>query len=173
MSIFSRIFGIQAKSDNTAKSYSPEIMRIGEFEKKLHELLEHLNEQLLEHGFQLEERPAKEVFEKIVNTEENRYIANLVKLVCTFIQNFKTNGYTFDHFDSFRYKTNNVRTRLFLDICEQCYHEYSKRLKEKNAIDFEDMINGWSSERHTSLLDNGRVVTDEDNVNGFTSFAEA
>lgn len=33
--------------------------------------------------------------------------------------------------------------------------------------------NGWSSERHTSLLDNGRVVTDEDNVNGFTSFAEA
>ena len=40
MSIFSRIFGIQAKSDNTAKSDSPEIMRIGEFEKKLHELLD-------------------------------------------------------------------------------------------------------------------------------------
>ncbi len=105
------------------------------------DLLEHLNEELLKHGFKLEERSAKEVFEKIVNTEENRYIANLVKLVCTFIQNFKTNGYTFDHFDSFRYKTNNVRTRLFLDICEQCYHEYSKRLKEKIAIDFEDMIN--------------------------------
>lgn len=105
------------------------------------DLLEHLNEELLKHGFKLEERSAKEVFEKIVNTEENRYIANLVKLVCTFIQNFKTNGYTFDHFDSFRYKTNNVRTRLFLDIREQCYHEYSKRLKEKNAIDFEDMIN--------------------------------
>lgn len=105
------------------------------------DLLEHLNEQLLEHGFKLEERSAKEVFEKIVNTEENRYIANLVKLICTFIQNFKTNGYSFDKFDSFRYKSDNVRTKLFLDICEQCYHEYSKRLKEKNAIDFEDMIN--------------------------------
>ena len=35
----------------------------------------------------------------------------------------------------------NVRTRLFLTIAEQCYHEYAKRLKEKNAIDFEDMIN--------------------------------
>jgi DNA helicase-4 len=101
----------------------------------------HLNEQLIEHGFKLQERPAKEVFEKIVNTEENRYIANLVKLICTFIQNFKTNGYSFEKFDSFRYKSNNVRTKLFLDICEQCYHEYSKRLKEKNAIDFEDMIN--------------------------------
>ena len=105
------------------------------------DLLEHLNEQLIEHGFKLEERPAKEVFEKIVNTEENRYIANLVKLVCTFIQNFKTNGFSFEKFDSFKYKTNNVRTKLFLDICEQCYHEYTKRLKEKNAIDFEDMIN--------------------------------
>ncbi|MBP5714320.1 MAG: UvrD-helicase domain-containing protein [Prevotella sp.] len=105
------------------------------------DLLVHLNEQLIEHGFKLQERPAKEVFEKIVNTEENRYIANLVKLICTFIQNFKTNGYSFEKFDSFRYKSNNVRTKLFLDICEQCYHEYSKRLKEKNAIDFEDMIN--------------------------------
>lgn len=62
--------------------------------------MEHLNEELLKHGFKQEERSAKEVFEKIVNTEENRYIANLVKLVCTFIQNFKTNGYTFDHFDT-------------------------------------------------------------------------
>lgn len=105
------------------------------------DLLEHLNEQLIEHGFKLEERPAKEVFEKIVSTEENRYIANLVKLICTFIQNFKTNGYPIDNFYTFKYKTNNVRTRLFLDICEQCYHEYTKRLKEKNAIDFEDMIN--------------------------------
>ena len=105
------------------------------------DLLEHLNEQLLEHGFKLEERSAKEVFEKIVNTEENRYIANLVKLICTFIQNFKTNGYSFEHFNIFRYKSDNVRTKLFLDICEQCYHEYTKRLKEKNAIDFEDMIN--------------------------------
>lgn len=105
------------------------------------DLLEHLNEQLIEHGFKLEERSAKEVFEKIVSTEENKYIANLVKLICTFIQNYKTNGYPIDKFYTFKYKTNNVRTRLFLDIYEQCYHEYSKRLKEKNAIDFEDMIN--------------------------------
>ena len=107
-------------------------------------LLEHLNEELHNHGFKLVERPATEVFEKIVNTEENKYIANLVKLICTFIQNFKTNGLTFDDFYRFKHKTNNVRTRLFFDICEQCYHEYSKRLKERNAIDFEDMINDSS-----------------------------
>ena len=121
------------------------------------DLLEHLNEQLIEHGFKLEERPAKEVFEKIVNTEENRYIANLVKLVCTFIQNFKTNGFSFEKFDSFKYKTNNVRTKLFLDICEQCYHEYTKRLKEKNAIDFEDMINDSAKIIHEQEI-NGKKL---------------
>jgi DNA helicase-4 len=130
------------------------------------DLLEHLNEQLLKHGFKLKERPAKEVFEKIVNTEENRYIANLVKLICTFIQNFKTNGYSFEKFNSFRYKAENVRTKLFLDICEQCYHEYTKRLKEKNAIDFEDMINDSAKIIHEQeisgkKLDFKYIIVDE------------
>lgn len=116
------------------------------------DLLEHLREELIEHGFVLEEKPVKEVFDKIVNTEENRYIANLVKLICTFIQNFKTNGYTDEYFDRFRFGNNNVRTKLFLDICEQCYHEYTKRLKEKNAIDFEDMINDSAKIIRNQLL---------------------
>lgn len=105
------------------------------------DLLVHLKEELENHGFKLIERSSREVFEKIVNTEENRYISNLVKLICTFIHNFKANGFSQSQFQEFRYKTNNVRTRLFLDICEQCFLEYSKRLKEKDAVDFEDMIN--------------------------------
>ena len=57
-------------------------------------LLVHLEEELRAHGFNLEPRSSKEVFDKIVSTEENKYILKLVKLVCTFIQNFKTNGFT-------------------------------------------------------------------------------
>ena len=108
------------------------------------DLLEHLQEALVKHGFELRPRSSKEVFDKIVNTEENRYIIRLVKLVCTFIQNFKTNGYRPEDFNNFRNKTKNVRSRLFLTVCEQCYYEYAKCLKEKNAVDFEDMINGNS-----------------------------
>lgn len=104
-------------------------------------MLEHLKEQLIEHGFVLNQRSSQEVFEKIVNTEENKYILKLVKLICTFIQNFKTNGYTVDKFYEWETQTTNERTRLFLDVCQQCYHEYAKRLKEKRAVDFEDMIN--------------------------------
>ena len=105
------------------------------------DLLDHLREGLENNGFILHPRSAREVFDKIVNTEENRYISRLVKLICVFIQNFKTNGYSADDFFKFKKNTINERSKLFLAICEQCYHEYSKRLKEKNAIDFEDMIN--------------------------------
>ena len=105
------------------------------------DLLVHLQEELISHGFELKRRSSKEVFEKIVSTEENKYIARLVKLVCTFIQNFKTNDFVNDDFTRFRTSSSNERTKLFLSICEQCYLEYSKRLKEYHAIDFEDMIN--------------------------------
>ncbi|MCM1517367.1 MAG: UvrD-helicase domain-containing protein [Pseudoflavonifractor sp.] len=105
------------------------------------DMLTHLKEDLQNHGFTLHPRDTREVFEKIVSTEENRYISRLVKLVCTFIQNFKTNDYSSDDFYNFISTTGNERNKLFLNICERCYHEYSKCLKEKNAIDFEDMIN--------------------------------
>lgn len=105
------------------------------------DLLVHLEEELIAHGFELHPRPSKEIFEKIVNTEENRYISKLVNLVCTFIQNFKTNGYPIEKFGTWNTTSKNERTKLFLTICEQCYHEYTKCLKERSAIDFEDMIN--------------------------------
>lgn len=101
----------------------------------------HLKEQLIQHDFVLNQRSSQEVFEKIVNTEENKYILKLVKLICTFIQNFKTNGYTIEKFYEWEAQATNERSRLFLDVAQQCYHEYAKRLKEKRAVDFEDMIN--------------------------------
>lgn len=115
------------------------------------DFLIHLQEQLIAKGFELRPRSAREVFDKIVSTEENKYIAKLVKLVCTFIQNFKTNGLKEEDFYRFSATSKNERTKLFLTICEQCYHEYSKRLMEKNAIDFEDMIN-----------DSARIIREEE-----------
>ena len=104
-------------------------------------LLEHLKEQLIAAGITLEPRSEQEVYRKIVSTEENKYILKLVRLLCTFIQNFKTNGFDTDKFREMHRMTDNVRTKLFLDVCHQCYLEYSKKLKERGAVDFEDMIN--------------------------------
>ena len=130
------------------------------------DLLVHLQEELIVHGFELKRRPSKEVFEKIVSTEENKYISRLVKLVCTFIQNFKTNDFVIDDFARFRTTSSNERTKLFLTICEQCYLEYSKRLKEYHAIDFEDMINDsarilMEEEVQGKKLDFKYIIVDE------------
>ena len=37
--------------------------------------------------------------------------------------------------------TQNVRSKLFLDICQECYLEYQRFLTENDAVDFQDMIN--------------------------------
>ncbi len=104
-------------------------------------LIDHLKEALEDQGFVLKPRSNKEIMEKLVSSEENRYIRRLLSLICRFIGNFKTNGYGVEEFNRMYHSTQNVRTRLFLDVCNDCYLEYERYLKENNAVDFEDMIN--------------------------------
>lgn len=104
-------------------------------------LMLHLKEQLENKGFELRPRSNKEVMEMLVTVEENRYIRKLINLICRFISNFKVNGYTSEEFNRMYHSTQNVRSRLFLEICNECYLEYEKNLKENNAVDFDDMIN--------------------------------
>lgn len=104
-------------------------------------LIEHLQKELENNGFELHLRSNKEIMEKLISTEENRYIRKLLNLICRFITNFKTNGFTADEFSRMYHSTQNVRTRLFLDICYDCYLEYEHYLKENKAVDFEDLIN--------------------------------
>lgn len=77
----------------------------------------------------------------MIETEESKYITRLTFLLCTFINNFKTQGYGFEKFAEFKAANKNVRTKLFLDICKVCYYEYQKVLEEQHCIDFQDMIN--------------------------------
>lgn len=101
----------------------------------------HLKEELERHGFVLNPRSNKELMETLISGEENRYIKKLLNLICRFISNFKVNGYNVDEFNRMYHSTQNVRSRLFLNICNDCYLEYERWLKENKAIDFEDMIN--------------------------------
>ena len=104
-------------------------------------LLQHLDEELRKNGFIPKKKDEKEVLNKIIETEENKYVSKLLVLICRFINLFKTNGYTIEEFDKFKNSTRNVRNHLFLDICKECYLEYERYLKENNMIDFQDMIN--------------------------------
>ncbi|MFV0466374.1 MAG: UvrD-helicase domain-containing protein [Lachnospiraceae bacterium] len=104
-------------------------------------LLKHLQEKLESSGFELIPRANKEIMEKLISSEESKYVRKLVNLICRFINNFKTNGFSADEFDRMYHSTTNVRSKLFLNICQECYLEYQRFLKENNAVDFEDMIN--------------------------------
>lgn len=101
----------------------------------------HLREQLIMRGYALNKRSTEEVYKKLVETEESKYITRLTFLLCTFINNFKTQGYGIEKFAEFKAANKNVRTKLFLDICKVCFYEYQKTLAEQHCIDFQDMIN--------------------------------
>jgi len=104
-------------------------------------LLDHLKDQLEKAGFNLTPRDNKEVMQKISSLDGSRYVRKLINLVDRFISNFKTNGYAAEQFDNWTTQSNNVRTKLFLGICKECYLEYERYLHKNNAIDFSDMIN--------------------------------
>lgn len=116
------------------------IFTFSEYKDK-HSLLKHLQKNLESAGFELTPRSNKEIMDKLISSEESRYVRKLVNLICRFITNFKTNGFDSDEFNRMYHSTTNVRSRLFINICQDCYLEYQRYLKENNAVDFEDMIN--------------------------------
>jgi len=104
-------------------------------------LLEHLKEVLEGEGFVLKPRNLEEVYKKIVETGKDKYIYKLIVFMREFIEQYKTTGYDEGGFSILRERTDNPRTLLFLDIAEQVYHHYQSVLKQRNQIDFADMIN--------------------------------
>lgn len=105
------------------------------------DLLVHLEEELLANGFKIEPVSYKQIYSKLVSRDESKYISKLVKLICSFIINFKTNNYSDDQFGKWSSDNFSERTKLFLSVAEKCYYNYQRKLREVGAVDFEDMIN--------------------------------
>ena len=104
-------------------------------------LLSHLEEELVKRGYTLNKRNSKEIYKQLIDEQESKYITKLTLFICSFIGNFKTQGYNYQKFNELKQTIKNPRTQLFLEICEVCFLEYQKALKEFNYIDFQDMIN--------------------------------
>jgi len=104
-------------------------------------LVKHLEEELHQQGFILVPRSDEEVYRRLVKSDKDKYIIKLILFMLEFIEKYKTSGYSASGFDLMRNKTDNVRTRLFIDIAREVYDYYQDRLKQNNEIDFADMIN--------------------------------
>jgi DNA helicase-4 len=105
------------------------------------ELIEHLEEELIKHGFILNRRSDEEIYKKLTDTAKDKYVYKLVDFLVEFIEKYKTRGYDESEFKAMRTKQDNVRTNMFLDIAEEVYKYYNGVLKKNNQIDFADMIN--------------------------------
>lgn len=129
-------------------------------------LLDHLKEVLEKEGFILKPRNMEEVYKKIVETGKDKYIYKLIIFMMKFIEQYKTTGYDGGGFSILRERTDNPRTLLFLDIAEQVYHHYQSVLKQRNQIDFADMINDahfylQEIERQNIVLPYKYIIIDE------------
>lgn len=129
-------------------------------------LLDHLKEVLENEGFILKPRNLEEVYKKIVETGKDKYIYKLIIFMMKFIEQYKTTGYDDGGFAILRERTDNPRTLLFLDIAEQVYHHYQSVLKQRNQIDFADMINDahfylQEIERQNVMLPYKYIIIDE------------
>jgi DNA helicase-4 len=104
-------------------------------------LLDHLKEELESKGFVLTPRSDEEVYRKLTDTAQDKYIYRLIKFMIRFIESYKACGFDASSFSDLRQKTKNVRIRMFLDIAEDVYSYYQSELKIQGRIDYADMIN--------------------------------
>ena len=112
-------------------------------------LLEKLEEILIENNVEFKENDFIDIFNTVYASKSNKYFSEFIKLCCTFITLFKSNGYKIDEIESIKRNylstESNVfyreRTKLFLSIIKSLLISYQNHLSMNNAIDFSDMIN--------------------------------
>ena len=123
------------------KSHGTKLLETWSWYNDRRPLVDHLQETLEKEGFVLKPRDLETVYKKLVETGKDKYIYRLIVFMMQFIEQYKTTGYDENGFKILREKSDNVRTRLFLDIAERVYNYYQGKLKQNNQIDFADMIN--------------------------------
>lgn len=111
-------------------------------------LLTKLEALLHDNGVKFKEPDFLDIFNTVYAKESDKYFSEFIKLCCTFITLFKSNGYTETELTKLqnrnpKYNKNFFirRTELFKAIVAPVLAAYDHNLEENNAIDFSDMIN--------------------------------
>jgi DNA helicase-4 len=103
--------------------------------------IEHLREELVKSGFELITRSDTDIYKSLLQTAKDKYFNKFVQLINVFISRFKILNLPSEKFNDWKLSCTSSRTRLFVELAQECYLEYEKQLKLRNSIDFEDMIN--------------------------------
>ena len=99
-----------------------------------------LKDSLIKKGYVLSKKDNDLVYERLKDTSEDKYINNFVnRIVIPFISYFKRSNYKLDDFKNI--KTDNDLLNKQIKVISDIYLNYESKLREKNLIDFEDMVN--------------------------------
>lgn len=99
-----------------------------------------LKDSLIKKGYVLSKKDNDLVYERLKDTSEDKYINNFVnRIVIPFISYFKRSNYKLEEF--MKIKTDNDLLNKQIKVISDIYLNYESKLREKNLIDFEDMIN--------------------------------
>lgn len=117
-------------------------------------LLQKLEDNLIKFRVVLTPKDKSAVLKQLVDKDEYFY-SEFQKLIITFINQYKVNGY--NSFEVLEEKAKEIypdplRAQLFLMIVEPIYNRYQELLNETNEIDFNDMIN-----RATKLIESNSI----------------
>jgi DNA helicase IV len=114
------------------------------WERKKGILLTRLKEKLIEKNVEFNPKTPEEIWDVINRTDENE-VNNFIRLLHTYLTLLKSNNYSLIEIKE-RIKQSEddeqiERNLAFLNIFEPVYKKYESFLKERNEIDFSDMIN--------------------------------
>lgn len=112
-------------------------------------LLKKLEEVLTANNVKLRDKNFTDIFITIYAKKSDKYFSEFIKLCCTFITLFKSNGFKIEELDHLREKyfseESNLflreRTAIFLSIIKSILNKYQEFLAINHSIDFSDMIN--------------------------------
>lgn len=105
-------------------------------------LFENLKNNLKKAGIILKPKTDEEIMKIISETKED--IPNFIQLLATFITLMKSNNYSLADVIQRNKEISQLlvtRNELFIDLVKPFYERYEHYLKDRNEIDFSDMIN--------------------------------
>lgn len=120
------------------KEYNTKMIELYAYEREEGCLLESLEEQLVNASVDLNEVSPENIW-KSLNDNNSELLSGLIELFQTIINLIKSNNYSFEDIKSLgKY---HLRYNTILSLTEPIFNSYQNTLKEKDEIDFNDMIN--------------------------------
>lgn len=125
------------------------------------DLITHLEKLLLANNIQFDAKNDITIYRQIASKTKEKYFTKLIQLICNFINRLKVGNYDYKtKFDEWQYSVKSERTKLFLEIVKNCFYIYETKRNERNAVDFEDMINDAIKVLDQRILDNDLLPYD-------------